>query len=239
MTVQAESHYLTSSQAAAELGVSSHQIAMLVKNGEVNALRPGRSLLIDPYSLRQYKLMRRGKGRPLSPDVAWGALWVLSGLEASWLSYHQQRRLYLKLDGISARDLIWQMRKRCTLRVFRAGADQLDDLRKALLLSGKSTDRPDIFGMPGNTHEIEGYADETQAQKMKEGFGLVEDIAGNVLVHIPASEPWDMADIEGHALNGQMPVAAVAADLAVSLDPRESHAGTAALQILLRALRTT
>lgn len=231
--------YLSSKEAADYLDVTPHQVAMLAAKGEVRSRKVGGTLLIDPFSLRQYRQLYRGKGRPLSPNVSWGALWMLSGLEAPWLAYQQRRRLVLKLQGIDAARLVWQARKRASLRVFRVAERQLPVLRKELVLSGKSTDRPDIFGMPENTRELEGYASEETIGVLQDRFELYEDMTGNLLVHtLPGGDPpWPQEDIVRAGEERQLPVAAVAADLAASLDQREARAGLQALDILLRGFR--
>lgn len=231
--------YLSSKQAAGYLGVSPHQIAMLAAKREIRSRKLANTLLVDPFSLRQYKQLYRGKGRPLSPDVSWAALWLLSGLEAPWLTAPQRRRLLIKLEGIEAADLVWQLRKRATLRVFRVAPQAFPALRTRLVLSGKSTDRPDIFGMPANTAELEGYASVETIAELAEEHALYEDMTGNLLVHSVADgDPvWPHGDIVRAGDERQLPVAAVAADLAASLDPRESRAGLQALGILLRGFR--
>ena len=229
------SRHLSSAEAAEELGVTRHQIAMLARNDEINATMVSGVLLIDPFSLRQYKQLKRGNGRPISPDVAWAMLWMLSGLDAPWLDYQQRRRAILKLREIEAPDLVWQTRKRSKLRVFYTSTNLFSEIGTRLTLSGKSTDRPDIFGMPKNTHELEGYADEETLNALIAQYDLHEDISGNLLVHCAVSTPWqDDMDLKKHP---QMPVAAVACDLAASLDPRESHAGISSLEILLGGFR--
>lgn len=192
-------------------------------------------LLVDPYSLQQYKQLHCGRGRPLSADAAWAMLWMLSGLDAPWLDYQQRRRAILKLRDIEARDLVWQARKRSKLHVYRAAPSVFGEISKALTLSGKSTDRPDIFGMPKNTFELEGYTDEETLEEVVEKFKLYEDISGNILVHCSSSAPW-MTTSDSQR-NRQMPVAVVACDLAASLDQREAHAGITALEILLRGFK--
>lgn len=229
------SRHLSSAEAAEELGVTRHQIAMLARNDEINATMVSGVLLIDPFSLRQYKQLKRGNGRPISADVAWAMLWTLSGLDAPWLDYQQRRRAILKLREIDAPDLVWQTRKRSKRRVFYTSTNLFGEIGTQLTLSGKSTDRPDIFGMPKNTHELEGYADEDTLNNLIEKYDLHEDISGNLLVHCAVSTPWqDDMDLKSRA---QMPVAAVACDLAASLDPRESRAGISALEILLGGFR--
>ena len=229
------SRHLSSAEAAEELGVTRHQIAMLARNDEINATMVSGVLLIDPFSLRQYKQLKRGNGRPISPDVAWAMLWMLSGLDAPWLDYQQRRRAILKLREIEAPDLVWQTRKRSKQRVFYTSTNLFGEIGARLTLSGKSTDRPDIFGMPRNTHELEGYADEETLDALIEQYDLHEDISGNLLVHSAVSTPWRVnAETQRRP---QMPVAAIACDLAASLDSRESHAGLQALEILLGGFR--
>lgn len=231
---------LSSREAASYLDVSPHQIAMLAGKAEIRSREVGGTLLIDPFSLRQYHRLYRGKGRPLSPDVAWGALWLLSGLDAPWLSAPQRRRLLLKLRDIEPEDLVWQARKRASLRVFRVARRDFPALREALVLSGKSTDRPDIFDMPENAKELEGYASAETIERLRAEHELYEDMTGNLLVHTLAGgePPWPRGDILGAGDERRLPVAAVACGLAASLDPREARAGIHTLGILLRAFRT-
>lgn len=239
MPKQEPTSHLSSKEAADFLGVSPHQVDMLAAKGEIRSNKVAGVLLVDPFSLRQYKQLHRGKGRPLSAGVAWGALWLLSGLDAPWLAYQQRRRLIIKLQNIGAKDLVWQARKRSTLRVFRTARKNFPGLRAALVLSGKSTDRPDIFGMPENDRELEGYASTETIEGLRDRYGLYEDTTGNLLVHTTTGgePPWPHEDVIREHGEGQLPVAAVAADLAASLDPREARAGLQALQILIRGFR--
>lgn len=58
-------------QVADALGVSHVQIGRLIDAGELDAERFGRSWAIDPDSLRRYRLLRPGRGRPLSERASW------------------------------------------------------------------------------------------------------------------------------------------------------------------------
>jgi len=89
------------------------QIVQLIHAGEVEAVRTaGEAFLVDVESLNGYARMRQGRGRPLSVNVAWAALWLLSGLEVDWLTYQQSRRLRISLHEMSAEGLVWLVRKR-------------------------------------------------------------------------------------------------------------------------------
>ena len=234
-TFRTSPRLLSSVQAAEFLGVTRHQIAMLARNEEINATMISNALVIDPYSLRQYKQLQCGRGRPFSSDASWAMLWMLSGLEPEWQTYQQRRRAIIKLREIGARELVWQTRKRSKLHVYRAPASEFGAISEYLTLSGKSTDRPDIFGMPKNTYELEGYADEETLELLIDKFQLFEDISGNLLVHCAVTTPWVNPENPQH--QPQMPVAAVACDLAASLHNREAQAGISALEILLRGFR--
>ena len=224
--------FLSSAEAADELGVSAHQVAMLAKRGEIVATKVGNTLLIDPYSLNSYQQARKGQGRPWNNSVSWALLWALSGLEPDWLSYQQQRRLSERIASTTADDIVWRTRKRSKLHVYRADPSVFDELKGHLFLTGKSTDRPDIFGMPQNTVEVEGYVDAAFLSEFETYFKMQPSNRGNVLLHAYTDQPWNDA-----TPFVQMPVAVVACDLAASLDPREAHAGHAALEILLGGLR--
>lgn len=192
-------------------------------------------LLIDPHSLFIYKQLHCGRGRPLSSDVAWGMIWMLSGLETPWLSYQQHRRSVLKLREISAKELVWQARKRSRLYEFAAPAHMLSAISSRLTLTGKSTNHPEIFGIPQNSQEIEGYASEETIDALIDEFGLQESINGNVFIHCASTTPWQ--ESSGVQRLEQMPVAAVACDLAASLEQQEAQGGIASLEILLSGFR--
>lgn len=214
-----------------------HQVAMLVAAGDIYGLKVGGSFAIDPNSLRSYRQIRHGKGRPLSPKIAWAALWMLSGLPTPWLTSQQQRRITDKLKRIEATDLVWQARKRAALHAFFVDTNRFNELRGKIMLSGKSSARPDIFGMPKNEHEVEGYIEVKDLEELRKDIGLREGIAGNVLLHISSETVWEWADDVATAGHTEMPVAVTACDLAASLDSREARAGLAALETLLGALR--
>ena len=62
---------LNVAQAADALGVSHVQVGRLIDAGELDAKRFGRSWVIDPDSLRRYRLLRPRRGRPLSERASW------------------------------------------------------------------------------------------------------------------------------------------------------------------------
>lgn len=233
--LSSQSQLYSTKQAAELLGVTRHQVAMLVRNEEISASMVSGVLLIDPHSLLLYKQLHCGRGRPLSSDVAWGMIWMLSGLDTPWLSYQQHRRSVLKLREISAKELVWQARKRSRLYEFKAPAHMFNVISSRLTLTGKSTNHPEAFGIPKNSREIEGYASEAVIDVLVDEFNLEESINGNLFIHCPSTTPW--LEPGSTQRMAQMPVAAVACDLAASLVQHEAQAGIASLETLLAGFR--
>ena len=182
----------------------------------------GNAFLLDVSTVQLYRIAHKGKGRPLSPEVAWAALWILSRLDPDWLTYQQMRRLRIKLKEISSEDLIWQARKRSKTTSYRISSSFIPGLKQELILTGISSDRDD-FGLVPQTSRIEGYAI-MDLVGLKKKYHMIEDSTGNAIIHTLCSE---------FSLDGgfsQMPIAVTAADLALSLDTRERQAGLSILE---------
>lgn len=221
--------YMTTSQAAEATGLTAHRIGCLARAGEIEAAKSGNTLLVDAASLQAYKNANQGRGRPVDARTAYGALWMLSGLDANWLTYAQARRLVIRLEGASAESLSWQLRKRAQILRFRASASFLDAAKGKLILSGVSSSLLGSFGLLQSGGKVEGYIAEDKVDAIVSSCFLQEDPQGNVAIH---AAPW----LPGE-LGAEMPVAAVAADLAQSLDTREREAGIDMLRRLLDGYR--
>lgn len=217
--------YMTAAQAAEATGLSAHRIGCLARAGEIGAAKSGNTLLVEAASLHAYAAANQGRGRPMTPEASYGVLWTLSGLEADWLPYAQARRLRLRLQAASAESLSWQLRKRARTRRYRASASFLGAIADSLVPSGESSSFLGKFGLLQAAGRVEGYCLAAEADELVESFYLVDDAQGNVVVH---AAPW-LPD----SAAGEMPVAAVAADLAQSLDARERAAGLEMLRRLL------
>lgn len=218
--------YLSTAEAAEVLGCTAHQIASLVRSGEIRALRSaGDAFLIEATSLKRYKQISGGKGRPLSSKMAYALLWSLSDLEIDWLDYAQMRRLHLKLARYSANDLVWQSRKKALRKTYRASLSFLPNIQSALIASGASAIETYGFDLTSKDGSAEGYLLAKDEENLVARNFLVEDPNGNVVLHIAEWLPSDLGRC--------MPEAVVAADLASSLDTRERRAGLDRLEMLL------
>jgi excisionase family DNA binding protein len=103
---------LSAQQAAEALGVSRMQVSRLVRQGDLRAHRLGHALVIDADSVRAYRELRPGRGRPLSPRAAWERIAAESGRLAAHSSNPQA------LDA--ARQLAIVTRRRADRQPFRA-----------------------------------------------------------------------------------------------------------------------
>jgi excisionase family DNA binding protein len=221
---------LTVEQAASGLGVSRHQVIELIHNGSLSAMRTaGGMFLISARSLERLNIIRHGNGRPLKQETAWAALWALSGLDVPWLNYHQKRRLSIRLKTTTARNLVWDARKRASILGVRISDSFLGDARKHLVLSGMTAAKDQGLEVVGESSYLEGYIAQRELRWLTKRYHAVEGENANVMLHVTSEAPMDLKSLT------VMPVAVVATDLAASLDARERKAGLERIEELLDA----
>ena len=73
-------------EAAAVLGRSPQQVRKMAASGALRGHRVGKSWVLEKQSVAEAASQVRHSGRPLSPARAWGALDILAGGDARWLS---------------------------------------------------------------------------------------------------------------------------------------------------------
>jgi excisionase family DNA binding protein len=73
--------------AADRLGVSPEQVRELVRSGDLEAIKPGRDVLVRSEAVeRRATVVKPKAGRPLSPSMAWAVLWLVSDVKPHWVS---------------------------------------------------------------------------------------------------------------------------------------------------------
>jgi hypothetical protein len=217
--------------AAAEiLGVSARQIARLARAGELTVTRTvAGALLLDGASVHRLAKRGRHNGRPWTAATAWAALALLSGERVDWLDNSAMSRLRHRLRASSASELCWTTRRRATVHRMRGwGKDT------GLLHSGVSALRDqemsELFDLAAVERGTDGYVHARNFADVVTTLGLFDDLDGDVTVRVV---PDDAGYVVDHVLT-----AAVAVDLAESLDTRESAAGTRVLEDLLDTFRS-
>ncbi|MFZ4373608.1 MAG: DNA-binding protein [Mycobacterium sp.] len=221
---------MTTVACAEVLGVSARQIARLARAGELTVTRMvGGALLLDGTSVHRLAKHGRHNGRPWTAATAWAALALLSGESVDWLDAAAKSRLRHRLRASSASELCWTTRRRATAHRMQGwGKDE------GLLHSGVSALRDpgmsELFDLTAVERGADGYVCARIFSDVVRKLGLVDDVDGDVTVRV-------VPDDAGYAVDHLL-TAAVAVDLAESLDTRESAAGLRVLEDLLDAFRS-
>ena len=221
---------MTTVVSAGVLGVSARQIARLARLGEITVTRTvGGALLLDGASVHRLAKQGRHNGRPWAARTAWAALALLSGERADWLEASAMSRLRHRLRAGRASELCWMTRRRATVHRMRGwGKDT------GLLHSGVSALRDPVvserFNLTAVNNGSDGYVHVRNFASVTAALGLVDDVDGDMTVRV-------VPDDAGYTVDRVL-TAAVAVDLAGSLDTRESAAGMRVLGDLLDDFRS-
>lgn len=222
---------MTTVASAEVLGVSARQVARLARVGELTVTRTvGGALLLDGASVHRLAKQGRHNGRPWAAATAWAALALLSGERVDWLDAPAMSRLRHRLRASSASELCWMTRRRAMVHRMRGwGKDT------GLLHTGVSALRDPVvsgrFNLTPVTDGSDGYVCARNFTAATTALGLVDDVDGDMTVRV-------VPDDAGYAVDRVL-TAAVAVDLAGSLDTRESAAGMCVLEDMLDDFRST
>ncbi|MFR0564904.1 helix-turn-helix domain-containing protein [Bifidobacterium porcinum] len=228
MAIMNEGRLLTTKETAGKLGISIRRVQALVASGDLHSVRVGRTILIRAQSLNRYRRIQGHPGRPFSPKVAMGALFLISDEPAEWLTPQQRYRLKRYILGADAQSLVSRVRDRArTLDLF-AAPPALDAMRENIHISGACEQHAEQF-MLIPQKILEGYTSETTFRQLLRHHPLMEDHSTTTLrLHLTDCLPQRPEP---------MPIGVCAADLAVSADPRESQAGLHMIDKLLAIYR--
>ncbi|KAF0849253.1 hypothetical protein [Nocardia caishijiensis] len=224
---------LTAAEAGLILGVSAREVQRLVAVGQLAVTRRiGHSILIDARSVHRRRNENPRRGRPWSQTNAWGAITILMRGEPDWISPAQRTRITRRLATASVDDLVRLTKNRAEAHRFRCHPSVLRELEPHLLLTGASQlATPDAasFGLTTANDSIDGYVPVESVAALTEAYLLKPDPVGQVTLRTVVEERA--------FTDGKLPVAAVALDLAESLNNRERSAGLAILAELLEGTR--
>lgn len=224
MAIRTNRTLLTRREAARRLGVSERRVSALRAAGRLESLSAGGGSLVTEDSVRRQSQWQGADGRPYSPDMAFGALYMLSGLDAPWLGRQQRYRLKGYLRQMDAENLTRLTRRRAMMVEYWCRDSNLAKVETLIRPSAATGILAGMFQLTV-TDVVEGYIaadaldDIVRQCRLKQGVTPVR-VRLHVTDNLPAGE-------------GSMPLGVCAADLAESNDPRERRAGLETLQQLI------
>lgn len=214
---------LTTKELAHRLGVSRRHAVELVSSRVI----VGRQLasgawLVDSDTVARYEVeIRRGRGRRLDTATAWGLLWILSGLDAPWLTPSTRSRLHARLRTSTPDALARAVASRTTAHRYQAANAAM--AAEGLIATGRAVAGQLGVGLMDDNRAAIGYAPSSAAAYAATRFMLESPSGQHVIYDITLPVPF----------TGKcMPAAVIAADLALSTDTRERAGGLAALENL-------
>jgi len=211
--------------AADRLGVSARQVQHLVARGDLTALARG---VIDADSIERFLAVRGSRRtRAWSTPTAWGAIAILSGLDASWMGATQRSRLQARLRSLTATELVERARQRADVARFSGHTSAIEPLRAVVVGTGQAVARLGLAEVYG----VDGYVGSEAVQRLVRQFGLARDDAGRVVLRATTFPIQAVREL------GDADVVLAGLDLAESLDVRERRAGLSALSESLEKLR--
>ena len=210
--------------AAERLGVSTRQVRHLAASGELRLLARG---VVDEASVDRLLAVRGGSHRRAWAEAtAWGAVALLSGIEASWMGESQRSRLKGRLRDLSAEQLLERARDRAEVHRYAGHASTASRLRPDVVDLSKAAT---ALGL-AETSAVDGYVSADALEGLVAHHGLTRDETGQFTLRVTA---MDLAVIETLAQGTVL----AALDLAESLDVRERRVGLDALDDALARFR--
>ncbi|MHA7269519.1 helix-turn-helix domain-containing protein [Arthrobacter sp. HLT1-20] len=223
--------WMTTVEAAEELDATLAMVHKLLNNGSLLvAGRAGRSILIDSASIQRYKNRRTLMGRSWNATTAWAALKIIEGGTPRWIDATARYRLKQRLKIMDTAELAAAVGTKDQVKRYRIAPSGIPRAADYFLPTGTTalndSEVADRFGLAaGRTDVLEGYLDTVRASMIVNGLSLVEDPAGNIIMHIVD---------DGYAFEGPCtPDAAIAVDLMESLNSRERASGENMLKNIL------
>lgn len=218
---------LTATELAARLGISRRHAIDLLAHGSIAARKlSSGAWLASADSVVAYEASaQRGSGGRLSVATAWGLLWELSGLPVTWLSSSTVWRVRRRIHTSGAEEIARAVSRRTRLHRYRAANP--GKASAGLVLTGRSSASLLKVGLMDDTRHVCGYLPRgVSAEDHASSHFMVADAAGpDILFENTLPIPF-AGDV--------MPVAVIAADLAVSSNTRERSGGLRALEELRR-----
>lgn len=230
MVIRTEKALLTQQEAAKQLGVTQANISHLVKTGSLEHFENGDSRrFVTADSVNRYARQSRDNRKALKSETAMGVLYLLSDMEAPWLTRMQSSRCRRRLAETDAGALVWLTRKRAKRLGYWIHDSKIEALLGEIRVSGCAIEEiADLFNLSVGIPE--GYVHESDLPDIGRRFRLKQrkELKDRVILHVVP----DVITLPGPG--SSMPAAVCAADLAESSDPREHGEGLYAIEMMLK-----
>jgi hypothetical protein len=213
-------------EAAAALGVDERAVRLMASAGKIEAVKRGNAWWLDRRSVERRRRQHPGRGRPLSPPMAWSVLLLASGMRGQGEPVgqdHHPARARRWLDAHALAEHAWRLRARARRESFHAHPSELPRLAARPDVTRTGISAADIVGLHGGPSDVELYAPAGRRRDIVAEHAL-EPGEGPVLMRWVADELWP-------SVAGDMaPRAAVLVDLLEHDDSRARREAERALR---------
>lgn len=215
-------NFVSTQEAGELLGVSVQQVRRLAEAGAINRVARG---LIDRRSVEHYLASGPGgRTRVWAEATAWGAIALLSGQPAEWLTSSQTSRIRSTLRAVhDPRELAIRLRGRATTTTYAGDSTAEDVIRERL--SHPDGRGPLLIGTRPDC--LDGYIAADELPRLVRILEMHPDPAGGITLRATS---FNMTHVRH--LNEAGPVLA-ALDAATSTDADERSNGESQLARLL------
>ena len=220
---------LTVRAAAEVLGVTTAQVRVLGRRGDVTFLARG---LLDATSVHALRAARQGRHtRAWSGSTAWAGVALLAGQDGRWLGQAQLSRLRSRLRDSDAQDLVAATRNRARVRRYSGHGSAATRLHTA-----ESTVRSRVVRGLVAEDLTDWYVDERELLALTNAYGLRAAVDGRFVLRavITSTEAITMQLVAAAMDHGVL----AALDSAASLDARERGVAVGVLDAALDEFRS-
>jgi excisionase family DNA binding protein len=216
-------------EAADRLGVGQVAVRQHIASGRLPGVKRGRSWWLDERAVQRMARQHTGRGRVLSPAMAWAVLLLASGDDATAEEmagrdrYSSRMRTWLRDHPL--KEHAPRLRARAKIEEFDVHTSELGRIvgRPDVLATGISAG--DEVGLLGAAAAVEVYAPAGHRDAIVEEHALVE-AAGPLCVRWVPDEIWPLLNRAGER---RAPRAAILLDLLESNEARARREAARAL----------
>jgi len=217
-------------EAAAALGSDERSVRSMAARGEIDAIKRGGAWWIDGRSVDRRRRQQPGRGRPLSPVMAWAVLLVASGADPAAVARgdYQARRAREWVAGHPLADSAAALRRRARREAFDIHFSELPRIAAREDLSPTGISAAADVGLRGGGDDLELYAPAGGRDSIVADHAL-EPGDGPLLIRWMPDDLWAAVRAAVSPRSRVAPRAAVLVDLLEHDDPRARREAARAL----------